>query len=40
MKQILIQNPEFRIQNSKKVGEFVRVKITKAVPFKLYGKIM
>ncbi len=35
MKQVLIE-----WKNSAKVGEFVRVKIMKAVPFKLYGKII
>lgn len=34
MKQMLIEK-----KNSAKVGEFVSVKITKAVPFKLYGEI-
>lgn len=51
MKQIIIQNSESKIQkktlhstpctlhSSIKVGEFVQVKITKGVPFKLYGEI-
>ncbi len=36
-----IQNSEFRTQNlSCKIGEFLTVKITKAVPFKVYGEII
>jgi len=39
MKQVIIQNSKFKIQNSKKVGEFIQVKIIKAIPFKLYGEL-
>jgi tRNA-2-methylthio-N6-dimethylallyladenosine synthase len=40
MKQIIIQNPKSKIQNSViKPGDFIQVKITKAAPFKLYGEI-
>ena len=35
MKQILVQNVERRVQS----GDFIKVKIVKAVPFKLYGEI-
>lgn len=35
MKQVFIE-----WKNSAKIGEFVRVKITKAIPFKLYGKVI
>jgi len=42
MKQIIVQfktwNLEF--ENSLKIGEFIHVKITKAIPFKLYGEIL
>ncbi|EKD24890.1 MAG: hypothetical protein ACD_80C00145G0024 [uncultured bacterium (gcode 4)] len=40
MKQIIILNSEFWILNSKKVGEFIAVKIIKVLPFKLYGEII
>jgi len=40
MKQILILKSEVWSLNSKKVGEFIQVKITKAIPFKLYGEII
>jgi tRNA A37 methylthiotransferase MiaB len=40
MKQVLILNSELWILNSKKVGEFLTVKIIKAIPFKLYWEII
>ncbi len=40
MKQVLIMNFELWILNSIKVGEFLTVKIIKAIPFKLYGEII
>lgn len=40
MKQTIILNSEFWILNSIKVWEFTKIKITKAIPFKIYGEII
>lgn len=39
MKQVIIKGEEWTLK-SKKIGEFIIIKITKAVPFKLYGEII
>lgn len=39
MKQVVIEGEQWRLE-SKKIGEFITIKITKAVPFKLYGEII
>lgn len=41
MKQIIIENLKAKKANSKiKVGDFMKVKITKAIPFKMYGEMI
>jgi hypothetical protein len=42
MKQIIIepQALSFKLQAKLKIGEFIHVKITRAIPFKLYGEII
>ena len=40
MKQTILQLEAWDLKLKAKVGEFVQVKITKALPFKLYGEIL